>query len=835
MKTAPKGQRIVWLVRILTFVGLAMVVTTTGLEGWTLSTMRRERAHAIAEQERLNGAARQIRERAAASQAEIRATLDEATSSPAQSPSALAQFADLVRSQLEAAENSTMRPALSDLRDQCAGLTDIERRAADWRANYLPVWDDLRAQRTMSKARQVIGQLRSDMEALEGRRRLDDAMAHRRWRHASGEEAAHQARTILVEQARRQSEGGTDFDGQLAELARLVELLGGEEQYDNLTDLKDNKLRPVLDRLTATVDSIAARATGANAPNPQAMGDLKAALFGNDYRLDEAHQMIVAGRGGLFTLRRDVLRLRRERENFRNELAAVMAEVETTNAHFANSTQQRSAALTRQMEQSLATGWNRMLLFGVSCAILFLWLAWRIARGIDGQVHVIEQARADAEASRQTAQQLMLEQQKAAEDLRQAHDGLQASEQRFRTLSASAPIGIFLTDGAGRALYMNQHWLGIVQRPLEECLGEGWRQAVHPDDDDAIFAEWKEAALAGREFSREFRFRTPAGEDRWVSTHAVPIGLKAGEPTGYVGTTEDITARKIAEAELKAMHRQLLDTSRQAGMAEVATSVLHNVGNVLNSVNIASACVAEHLRNSKAASLGRIVTMLREHEADLGAFFTNDPRARQLPGFLAQLSDRLMTERTRGLEELAHLQKNIEHIRDIVAMQQTYAKVSGVTETLQLTDLVEDTLRMSEESMATHNVRIVRDFSDVPPVTMEKHKVVQILVNLVRNAKHACEATEAPDKTVTVRIFNGQGTVKVAVSDNGIGIPAENLARIFNHGFTTKKDGHGFGLHSGALAAKELGGALRVESPGAGQGATFILELPAQDPQAEAA
>jgi PAS domain S-box-containing protein len=821
MSQFPKGRRIVWLVHILTVVGLAMVVTTTSLVGWTLNAMRCERTHAMAEQSRLDAAASRIRERAGASQAEIRFKLDETSTHQFEEPSAVENFTVLVRSQLNAPVNPTVRPALVELRDQCAGLGDIGQRATAWRARYLAVWEDLRAQRTMNRVRQIIDQLRGDMEAVEGRRRLEGAIAHRQWRHASGEEAARLARAILIIEGQQQSKGGSDFKSQLAEMARLVELLGGEEQYDHLTDLKDNKLRPVIDRLMV------------GAPNAQSIEDLKRALFGDGYRVDEAHQNIVVGRGGLFTLRRDALQLRREREILKNELAVAMAELESANALFAKSTHLRSAELTRQMEKSLAAGWNRMLFFGVGCAVVFLWLAWRITRGIDGQVHAIEQARAEAESSRQRAQHLMQEQQKAAGELREAHAGLQASEERFRTLSASAPIGIFLTDPAGDALYLNQHWLGIAQRPLEDCLGEAWKQAVHPDDVEAVFVAWKETALAGREFSREFRFHTPSGEDRWVSSHAVAIRSKDGELTGYVGTTEDITTRKLAEAELKAMHGKLLETSRQAGMAEVATSVLHNVGNVLNSVNIASACVAEHLRNSKAASLVRIVAMLREHEADLGAFFTNDARARQLPGFLAQLSDRLVAERAKGLEELAHLQKNIEHIRDIVAMQQTYAKVSGLTETIQVAELVEDTLRMSEESLASHNVRIVREFSDVPPVTVEKHKVLQILVNLVRNAKHACEAAEGPDKMVTVRVYNGDGTVKVAVADNGVGIPAENLARVFNHGFTTKKDGHGFGLHSGALAAREVGGSLRAESKGSGQGSTFTLELPIEREKGE--
>lgn len=821
-------QSIVWLVRILTFISLAMVVTTTALVGWTLAAMRRERGQATLEQNRLNDAGRQLRERAIEYRVSIRASLDETAVWQSQEHSAGAKFAELIASQLKSPVNPAVVPSLVELRAHSDGLSQIEQRAIEWRTSYLAVWEDLCTQRTMNRVRQLIGQLRTEMETLEGRRRLENAIAHKRWRRASGAEAARQAQAILLEIGREESEGDLEFGGQLAELARLVELLGGEEQYDNLTDLKDNKLKPVLDRLSGAVAGIAEREAGSETLNARVVEDLKIALFGEGYRVDGAHQDIVVGHGGLFTLRRDALQLRREREKLKTTLAALAQEVEAANTRLANSTQLRTAELTRQMERSLAAGWNHMLLFGCGCVVLFLWLAWRITRGIDGQVHAIEQARAEAEESRRTTQKLMIEQQQATENLARTHGDLQASERRFRTLSASAPIGIFLADADGNALYLNEHWLGIVDRSLEECLGEGWRKAVHPDDEEEVFAAWKEAALARQAFSREFRFRTPAGEVRWVSSNAVTISSEVDEHIGYVGTTKNITTRKAAEAELEAMQRKLLETSRQAGMAEVATSVLHNVGNVLNSVNVASACVADGLRKSKVSSLTRVVEMLREHETDLGAFFTNDPRARQLPGFLAQLADRLATERTTAIEELGHLQENIEHIKQIVAMQQSYAKVSGVTETVQIADLVEDTLRINAESFVHHHLRVVRDFADVPPVTVEKHKVLQILVNLVRNAKHACDDKGDPDKTVTVRVFNGDGRVKVSVSDNGVGIPPENLSRIFNHGFTTKKNGHGFGLHSGALAAQELGGALRVASEGVGQGATFTLELPAQ-------
>ncbi len=316
------------------------------------------------------------------------------------------------------------------------------------------------------------------------------------------------------------------------------------------------------------------------------------------------------------------------------------------------------------------------------------------------------------------------------------------------------------------------------------------------------------------------------GRESWALTSKMPLRNKSGGIIGTFGISKDITELKETEAKLEQLHMQLLETSRIAGMAEIATNVLHNVGNVLNSVNVSASVVIDSVKKSRVANLAKVVVMMKEHAHDLGTFITSDVKGKQLPGYLAQLSEHLLADQKATIQEMELLCGNINHIKEIVVMQQTYARVSGIKEIINITELVEDSLRMNEGTLNRHRVEIVRDFETVPPVNVEKHKILQILVNLIRNAKHACQDSERTDRRLTVRVANGDSWVRISVIDNGVGIPPENLARIFNHGFTTRKDGHGFGLHSGALAAKEMGGTLITHSDGAGQGAMFTLELP---------
>jgi ligand-binding sensor domain-containing protein/signal transduction histidine kinase len=289
----------------------------------------------------------------------------------------------------------------------------------------------------------------------------------------------------------------------------------------------------------------------------------------------------------------------------------------------------------------------------------------------------------------------------------------------------------------------------------------------------------------------------------------------------------EIEERKRMELEVEKTHRTLIDVSRKAGQAEVASSVLHNVGNVLNSVNVATNLISERLAKLRVPNVRKTAELLQKQRARLGEWLTEDARGRQLPDYLEALGQQLEEEQAHLLKEVGGLVSNVEHIKEIIVMQQNYTKVAGVAESIAPAELAESALKMEAGGFSRHGISVVRDYAELPPMIVDKHRVLQILVNLLHNAKYACDAARRPDKQVVVRITPAMpDQVRFEVQDNGVGIAPEHMKRLFTHGFTTRKNGHGFGLHSSALASREIGGTLTVHSDGVDQGARFTLMLP---------
>jgi PAS domain S-box-containing protein len=377
----------------------------------------------------------------------------------------------------------------------------------------------------------------------------------------------------------------------------------------------------------------------------------------------------------------------------------------------------------------------------------------------------------------------------------------------------------------------------FISRQSEDILGFApqawldrpnfWEEKLHPQDAAKAVQTGHDMAARGQPYSYEYRMIAADGRTVWIRESGTVL-VEKGQPVAMRGIFQDVTRQKLDAQQLDKLNRQLMDTSRQAGMAEVATGVLHNVGNVLNSVSVSATLVVERLRRLKVDNLRRGTAMLREQNGRLAEFLTTDPKGKVIPEYLATVADQLASQQTKLIAQMNSVGQHIEHIKEIVAMQQGYAKVSGVCENLAAAGLVEDALRMNAAAFDRHHIDVVREFADnTPPVRVDRHKVLQILINLLRNAKYAMDAQSGHAKRLVVRVgMASPDRVKITIADNGVGIVPDHVTRIFNHGFTTKKDGHGFGLHSGANAAKEMGGTLTAHSDGPGKGAEFTLELP---------
>ncbi|WP_375765500.1 AAA family ATPase [Archangium gephyra] len=281
--------------------------------------------------------------------------------------------------------------------------------------------------------------------------------------------------------------------------------------------------------------------------------------------------------------------------------------------------------------------------------------------------------------------------------------------------------------------------------------------------------------------------------------------------------------------ELKQAQTRLVDTARTAGMAEVAANVLHNVGNVLTSAVINHQVLRQTVDTSRVGRLKQATTLIAEHRHALADFLTRDPRGIQLLDYLTGLGDELLREQTTMREGMEAMGMHIEHIRAIVHIQQSYASNTLLTEECDLAGLVQDALSILMPALRRHGVLVTQELAALPPVRLDKHKVLQILINLISNAKKAVKPLPEGQRRVHVRLEAVGHMARVQVVDNGVGIAPENRERLFSQGFTTREGGHGLGLHSSALAARTLGGSLGLSSDGPGKGATAILELPLGD------
>ncbi|MGQ0667844.1 MAG: ATP-binding protein [Nitrospiraceae bacterium] len=299
----------------------------------------------------------------------------------------------------------------------------------------------------------------------------------------------------------------------------------------------------------------------------------------------------------------------------------------------------------------------------------------------------------------------------------------------------------------------------------------------------------------------------------------------------------EMNERKKAEAEREKLHQQLMHASRQAGMADVASSVLHNVGNVLNSINVSTDTLIKTLKKPMVGDVCRIASLFNEHQDNLQEFLTADPKGKQIPGYLGLVAESLSGSHQTIQSELDSLVKKVDHIKQVIMSQQDIARAGTVREAVSAEELMEQALMMAMPEPEKYRIEVVREYGHVPKFMTDRHQVLQILVNLITNAKNAMVEYPGQSHRLSLRVgaaADGKGSVQLQVADTGRGIAGENLPRLFTQGFTTRKAGHGLGLHSAAIAAKGVGGAIKAHSEGEGRGAIFTVDLPLELAEAAA-
>ncbi|MHC4906297.1 MAG: ATP-binding protein [Planctomycetota bacterium] len=314
--------------------------------------------------------------------------------------------------------------------------------------------------------------------------------------------------------------------------------------------------------------------------------------------------------------------------------------------------------------------------------------------------------------------------------------------------------------------------------------------------------------------------KTKSGDKRTSVVNSVPIFSAAGEHRGIMTSFTDVT-------ELEEKSNELIKMSRNAGMAEIATNVLHNIGNMLNNVNVSATVISDALSQSKLLKLQEVSRMMQDHSEDIGAFLTEDKRGKHIPSYLAKTIEILLIEHKDITNTIQSLRNNIEHIKTVIRSQQSYAKVQTCEEIASVREIVEDAVKMNKTALASLKIDLVQEFDDIDYVNIDRSRVLQIIVNLVKNAAEALSESDVKNKHITIRCNKAdENQLCIEVIDNGIGIAPETIEKIFAHGYTTKATGHGFGLHGCALSATEMGGTLTAHSEGPGRGTSFVLTLP---------
>ncbi len=771
MTSKNHGRRVTLLVWTLVSIGLLAGVVTNGLAIWTLMSLNRDQVRLLEQDRELTQEAGRLQRLGQQLRAEV-ATLLQGRES-AHQPVPLEDIGFLLGELKTSFDSPAARSAMEEIETAIIGMALLRERARDWLIRSQTVHLDLREKRTLGEARDLLERLQVSAERLEGQQRLREAVLLRRWRRADGEQSARLAQSILENQAGRWARVLKEVRTELAELSRLVETLAGEDQIDYLTDLRDNQLKPVLERLEHQIDLLNDELQTPADLNPALVAQLRTVLFGRGHAIVAEYQTIRIGEGGLFRLASDALALRQERNALQREAQRLFDHLEVIHPVMTRLAEEREILLNNLARMRLIRVLQQLSLVAVIVLIGFLWLGGRISKNVRQQVTTLGRLRRQNE--------LILN---------------------------SAGEGILGLDRKGRATFINPAAVALVGQKPEDILGRSYREILRysPAEADSGKGAVRTVLEAGESFHFDDQiFRRDDGSNFHGECTATPIRNEKGEIEGAVVTLLDITDRKEAEAALQRSYADLDELNQHL------EEKVHERTMLLEAKNRELLKAQDELvRKEQLAAVGSLAAGVA-HEI-------NNPAA-IIRGNVEILLRRLPEDHR---EEVREILQSTERISGITQNLLIFARAQSIHPMpLQVNDLLEEILAQVPHQVGVGQVEIVPRFdAALPALRSDREKLRQVFTNLIVNALQAMDGAGR----LTVATSFRDGRIAIEVADTGPGIPEENRAKIFNPFFTTKSRGTGLGLSVSYGIVQALGGRLEVASR-MGEGAVFTVLL----------
>lgn len=781
MNVKDHGRRVTLLVWTLVAIGLVSSIALNAQVGWTLFTLNRERVLLQKQDHQLVQEVAQLQRLGQEIRAKVAGMLQGGEIQRTDDP--LAELPGIVRKLQLILPASTANPALADLHHVNIEMSQLWEQTLAWRSRYAKVYEDLREKRTLNHARDILQRLRDSAESLEGRQRLQEARRLQQWRKTEGVEAAALADTILTDQSHGWTRVFKEVRTELADLSRLVETLAGENQLDHLADLRDNQLKPVLERLERQLSILADELKLLpDLPDlsPSVAAELRDVLFGRGHSIVKEYQTIHLGKGGLFRLANESLILSREKEALQNTAQQLFERLEAIHPGIIELAGEHSRALTRRAEKSLTLGLQHLSVASILLLGGFVFLGGVISKKVRQQITALAQLRRQNEM-----------------------------------ILNSAGEGILGLDSQGRTTFLNRAGERLLGWNSESVIGRDHGEILCfvPENatEQSPSAEKPVAAIlnSGTAFHGEGNlFRQQDGNLVSVEYTASPISNDKGDIEGVVVTLLDITDRKETEAALQQSYREMdiLNQTLEERVVE-RTRLLEDKNRQLIKTQ------EELVRKEQLAAVGSLAAGVA-HEI-------NNPTA--IIRGNGEILMRKLSAESSAREEVSEILKNTERISHITQNMLIFAREQPINpEEVQINQLLLDVLSQVSHQAPCDKIEFVRQLApELPLLAGDKIKLRQVLNNLVLNAIQAMEG----EGTLTVATELKKERIEVRISDSGPGISTELKGRIFNPFFTTKNAGTGLGLSVSYGIVQAIGGGIDVESL-PGQGATFIVRMP---------